>query len=100
LIDGYRENIGQNGRYKEINFATWIAFNLPIAAINLLLVWLYLGLLYLKRPKFSLPSFLRVRTNRSISKENNSERQSNSSQIGVQVSSEAELNPTAGKCDM
>lgn len=44
-----RENIGQNGKYTEINFATWIAFNMPIALINLAIVWSYLGFLYLRQ---------------------------------------------------
>lgn len=45
----FREDVGQDGKYTEINFATWIVFNMPIAAINLILVWIYLGWLYLRK---------------------------------------------------
>lgn len=48
----YRENIGQDGKYTSLNFSTWIAFNFPIAAINLTISWIYLGLIYIGCPKW------------------------------------------------
>lgn len=48
----YRENIGQNGKYIDLNFATFIAFSMPIAVINLFFTWIILGLIFLGRPKF------------------------------------------------
>lgn len=47
----YRENISQNGKYTDMNFATYIAYSMPIAVINLFLVWIILGAFYLGRPK-------------------------------------------------
>ncbi|OXA47481.1 hypothetical protein Fcan01_17628 [Folsomia candida] len=48
------ENIGQNGKYRDINFATWAAFGVPIALVNILIVWGVLGFIHL-RGKKSLP---------------------------------------------
>lgn len=50
----YRENISQNGKYTDMNFATYIAYSMPIAVINLFLVWIILGGFYLGRPKANI----------------------------------------------
>lgn len=57
----YRENVGQDGKYTDLNFATYIAFSMPIAIINLFIVWIILSLIFLGRPgvskqKQSVPS--------------------------------------------
>ncbi|XP_037034217.1 solute carrier family 13 member 4-like [Bradysia coprophila] len=44
-------NVGQNGKYTDLNFATYIAFSMPIAIINLFLVWIILSLTFLGRPE-------------------------------------------------
>lgn len=48
----YRENVGQDGKYTDLNFATYIAFAMPIAIINLFLIWIVLSVIFLGRPKF------------------------------------------------
>lgn len=48
----HRENVGQDGKYTDLNFATYIAFSMPIAVINLFLTWIILSLIFLGRPKF------------------------------------------------
>lgn len=48
----YRENIGQDGKYTDLNFATFIAFSMPIAVINLIFTWIILGWIFLGHPKY------------------------------------------------
>lgn len=45
------ENVGQDGKFVDLNFATYIAFSMPIAIINLFLVWIILSVIFLGRPK-------------------------------------------------
>ncbi|KAG4075773.1 hypothetical protein HA402_003599 [Bradysia odoriphaga] len=46
-------NVGQDGKYTDLNFATYIAFSMPIAIINLFFVWIILSLTFLGRPDVS-----------------------------------------------
>ncbi|KAJ6635782.1 Solute carrier family 13 member 3 [Pseudolycoriella hygida] len=64
-----QENISQNGKYTDMNFATYIAFSMPIAVINLFLIWMILSIIFLGRPKKHKTSNLMSNT---ISDETNS----------------------------
>lgn len=43
----FRENLGQDGKYVDLNFFTYSAFSIPTAAINLFVMWLVLGFFHL-----------------------------------------------------
>lgn len=46
-------DISQNGKYLEMTFFTWMAFNLPPMLVNNIVAWLYLNFKYCGFPKFS-----------------------------------------------
>ena len=37
-----RQNISQNGKYLDLTFATWMAYNVPTTILNVLVAWTYL----------------------------------------------------------
>jgi len=47
----FRENFSQDGKYTDLTFVTWMAFNLPISLINLLLTWAIVGMMHIGLPK-------------------------------------------------
>lgn len=47
----HRVNVGQDGKYTDLNFATYIAFSMPIAIINIFLIWIILSYIFLRHPK-------------------------------------------------
>ena len=51
----FRLNIGQGGKYLDLTFATWMAYNVPTMLLNVLAAWVYLIVLY-----FGIPDFLAV----------------------------------------
>ncbi|KAJ6632716.1 Solute carrier family 13 member 3 [Pseudolycoriella hygida] len=68
-----QENISQDGKYTDMNFATYIAFSMPIAVINLFLIWIILSIIFLGRPKFDTKKHNTLTfTSNTISEETNS----------------------------
>ncbi|XP_035708970.1 solute carrier family 13 member 5 isoform X1 [Folsomia candida] len=45
-----RVNIGQDGKYTDLTFATWMAFNVPPMIVNIIIAWMYLVVIYFGLP--------------------------------------------------
>ncbi|XP_021954055.1 solute carrier family 13 member 5 isoform X3 [Folsomia candida] len=43
-------NIGQDGKYTDLTFATWMAFNVPPMIVNIIIAWMYLVVIYFGLP--------------------------------------------------
>ena len=69
----HRENLSQDGKYTDLTFVTWIAFNLPIAIINLIIIWIILGVMHLGIPNFQTPFLNKLNCFKSASNINEDE---------------------------
>jgi di/tricarboxylate transporter len=49
------ENISQDGKYTDLTFLTWIAFSLPTAIVNLMIILVIIGAMNLGIPDLKLP---------------------------------------------
>jgi sodium-dependent dicarboxylate transporter 2/3/5 len=44
--------VSQGGKYVDVSFATWIAYNLPPMVVNVAICWFYLVIVYIGAPSW------------------------------------------------